>query len=58
MSDYKVDHFYYDIETAYPTQITVGQMETERGKGLVVSGIILSIVVQYFVMYPPEFLML
>ncbi len=30
----------------------------KRGKGLVASGIILSIVVQYFVMYPPEFLML
>ncbi len=30
----------------------------KRGKGLVTSGIILSIVVQYFVMYPPEFLLL
>ncbi|MHA1906630.1 MAG: hypothetical protein ACW98Y_05005 [Candidatus Thorarchaeota archaeon] len=26
-----------------------------RGKGLVASGIILSIVIQYFVMYPPSF---
>ena len=26
-----------------------------RGKGLVFSGIMLSIVVQYFVMFPPEF---
>jgi hypothetical protein len=27
----------------------------KRGKGLVASGILLSIVVQYFVMYPPSF---
>nr|KXH77818.1 MAG: hypothetical protein AM324_02915 [Candidatus Thorarchaeota archaeon SMTZ1-83] len=27
-----------------------------RGKGLVASGILLSIVVQYFVTYPPSFL--
>ncbi|MHA2193590.1 MAG: hypothetical protein ACXAAR_09200 [Candidatus Thorarchaeota archaeon] len=27
----------------------------KRGKGLVASGILLSIVVQYFVMYPPQF---
>ncbi|MFX1264205.1 MAG: hypothetical protein ACFFH0_02410 [Promethearchaeota archaeon] len=27
-----------------------------RGKGLVVGGILLSIVVQYFVIYPPSFL--
>ena len=27
-----------------------------RGKGLVASGILLSIVVQYFVIYPPSFL--
>lgn len=27
-----------------------------RGKGLVASGILLSIVVQYFVVYPPSFL--
>ncbi|MFW9910950.1 MAG: hypothetical protein ACFFEU_00640 [Candidatus Thorarchaeota archaeon] len=28
-----------------------------RGKGLVASGILLSIVVQYFVMYPPSFVL-
>ncbi|MFW9907487.1 MAG: hypothetical protein ACFFEF_02840 [Candidatus Thorarchaeota archaeon] len=28
-----------------------------RGKGLVASGIILSIVVQYFVLYPPSFVL-
>ncbi|MFX0107257.1 MAG: hypothetical protein ACFE7R_03155 [Candidatus Hodarchaeota archaeon] len=27
----------------------------KRGKGLVASGILLSIVIQYFVMYPPVF---
>ena len=27
----------------------------KRGKGLVASGILLSIVVQYFVLYPPSF---
>ncbi len=27
-----------------------------RGKGLVASGVLLSIVVQYFVIYPPSFL--
>ena len=31
---------------------------TGRGKGLVASGILLSIVVQYFVMYPPSFAVL
>jgi len=30
-------------------------VNTKRGKGLVASGIILSIVIQYFVMYPPSF---
>jgi hypothetical protein len=30
-------------------------VNTGRGKGLVASGIILSIVIQYFVMYPPSF---
>ncbi|MDF1538248.1 MAG: hypothetical protein P1Q69_05050 [Candidatus Thorarchaeota archaeon] len=30
----------------------------KRGKGLVASGIILSIVVQYFVLYPPSFVLL
>ena len=29
----------------------------KRGKGLVASGIILSIVVQYFVLYPPSFVL-
>lgn len=29
----------------------------KRGKGLVASGILLSIVVQYFVMYPPSFVL-
>jgi len=33
-------------------------VNTGRGKGLVASGIILSIVVQYFVMYPPTFAVL
>ena len=28
-----------------------------RGKGLVFSGIMLSIIVQYFVMFPPEFVL-
>ena len=28
---------------------------TKRGKGLVFSGILLAIVVQYFVLYPPTF---
>lgn len=31
------------------------EVNSGRGKGLVASGIILSIVVQYFVMYPPTF---
>ena len=30
-------------------------VNTGRGKGLVASGIILSIVIQYFAMYPPSF---
>ncbi|MHA1636599.1 MAG: hypothetical protein ACTSUO_08090 [Candidatus Thorarchaeota archaeon] len=30
-------------------------VNAKRGKGLVASGILLSIVVQYFVMYPPMF---
>ncbi|MHA2424078.1 MAG: hypothetical protein ACXAEF_04775 [Candidatus Thorarchaeota archaeon] len=29
-----------------------------RGKGLVASGIILSIVIQYFVLYPPSFVVM
>ena len=33
-------------------------VNAKRGKGLVASGILLSIVVQYFVMYPPMFAML
>lgn len=32
-------------------------VNTKRGKALVFSGIMLAIVVQYFVMYPPSFLM-
>lgn len=28
-----------------------------RGKGLVLSGVLLAVVVQYFVIYPPAFLM-
>ena len=31
-------------------------VNTGRGKGLVASGILLSIVVQYFVLYPPSFI--
>ncbi|NHI83458.1 MAG: hypothetical protein EAX81_04065 [Candidatus Thorarchaeota archaeon] len=31
------------------------EINSKRGKGLVASGILLSIVVQYFVMYPPAF---
>ena len=31
------------------------ETNTKRGKGLVASGILLSIVVQYFVMFPPAF---
>ena len=31
------------------------EINTKRGKSLVFSGIILAIVVQYFVMYPPVF---
>ena len=33
-------------------------VNAKRGKGLVASGILLSIVVQYFVMYPPMFVVL
>ncbi len=32
-------------------------VNTKRGKALVFSGIMLAIVVQYFFMYPPSFLM-
>lgn len=32
-------------------------INTGKGKGLVMSGILLSIVVQYLVMYPPRFLL-
>ena len=31
------------------------EVNSSRGKGLVASGILLSIVIQYFVMYPPAF---
>jgi hypothetical protein len=31
------------------------ETNAKRGKGLVASGILLSIVVQYFVMFPPAF---
>jgi len=31
------------------------EVNSKRGKGLVASGILLSIVIQYFVMYPPAF---
>lgn len=31
------------------------EINSSRGKGLVASGILLSIVIQYFVMYPPAF---
>ncbi|UCE10814.1 MAG: hypothetical protein JSW61_02475 [Candidatus Thorarchaeota archaeon] len=34
------------------------EANTKRGKGLVFSGILLAIVVQYFVMYPPSFVVL
>ena len=34
------------------------EVNSGRGKGLVASGIILSVVVQYFVMYPPTFAVL
>jgi len=30
-------------------------VNTSRGKGLVMSGILLAIVIQYFVLYPPLF---
>ena len=32
-------------------------VNTGRGKGLVLSGILLAIVVQYFVLYPPAFVL-
>ncbi|HDD67591.1 MAG TPA: hypothetical protein ENG31_03110 [Candidatus Thorarchaeota archaeon] len=32
------------------------QINVSKGKGMILSGIILSIVVQYFVMYPPTFI--
>ena len=31
------------------------EVNTSRGKGLVLSGIMLAIVIQYFVLYPPLF---
>ncbi|MFX1369508.1 MAG: hypothetical protein ACFFAY_12995 [Promethearchaeota archaeon] len=31
------------------------EINSKRGKGLVASGILLSVVIQYFVMYPPAF---
>ncbi len=31
------------------------EVNSKRGKGLVASGILLSVVIQYFVMYPPAF---
>ncbi len=31
------------------------EVNPSKGKGLVLSGILLAIVVQYFVMYPPQF---
>ena len=34
------------------------EVNMKRGKGLVASGIILSIVIQYFFMYPPSFVVL
>ena len=34
------------------------EVNMKRGRGLVLSGIILSIVIQYFVMYPPSFVVL
>ena len=33
------------------------EVNSKRGKGLVASGILLSIVIQYFVMYPPTFVL-
>ncbi|MFX1483973.1 MAG: hypothetical protein ACFFCP_12410 [Promethearchaeota archaeon] len=32
-------------------------VNNKRGKGLVLSGILLAVVVQYFVIYPPAFVM-
>ena len=34
------------------------EVNMKRGKGLVASGIILSIVIQYFVLYPPSFVLI
>ncbi|MFW9910907.1 MAG: hypothetical protein ACFFEU_00420 [Candidatus Thorarchaeota archaeon] len=31
------------------------EVNSKRGKGLVMSGVLLAIIVQYFVMYPPVF---
>jgi len=33
------------------------EVNSKRGKGLVFSGVMLGIVVQYFVMYPPTFIL-
>ena len=33
------------------------EVNSKRGKGLVLSGILLAIIVQYFVAYPPAFVM-
>ena len=33
------------------------EVNSSRGKGLVFSGVMLAIVVQYFVMYPPTFVL-
>ena len=33
------------------------EVNSKRGKGLVLSGILLAIIVQYFVTYPPAFVM-
>lgn len=34
------------------------EVNSKRGKGLVFSGVMLGIVVQYFVMYPPTFILM
>ncbi|MFX0054679.1 MAG: hypothetical protein ACFFAX_00890 [Promethearchaeota archaeon] len=31
------------------------EVNSKRGKGLVMSGVLLAVIVQYFVMYPPVF---
>ncbi|UCH03871.1 MAG: hypothetical protein JSW05_09790 [Candidatus Thorarchaeota archaeon] len=33
------------------------EVNSKRGKGLVLSGILLAVIVQYFVTYPPAFVM-